>query len=307
MKTALLTHPLFERHETPTGHPECPQRVTAILDQLRAEQIYDLLAIFEPPAATRDQLARVHDPAYLEELDALDASDGLVAIDPDTWAGPHTLAAAKHAAGAAVLATDLVLGGEVGDAFCCVRPPGHHAERDKAMGFSFFNNVAVGAAHALDAHGLERVAILDFDVHHGNGTEHIFAGDDRVLFCSSFQHPFYPYSGADSGADNVVAVPLPAGTEGATFRAALEDAWGAAVERFRPQMIFVSAGFDGHAADPLAQLRLDDDDYRWVSEWIIGLAEQHAEGRIVSTLEGGYSLADLARAATLHVRSLLRV
>lgn len=307
MKTALLTHPLFERHETPTGHPECPQRVTAILDQLRAERLYDLLMVVEPRAATREQLARVHDVAYLDELDALDASDGLVAIDPDTWAGPHTLDAAKHAAGAAVHATDLVLAGEAGEAFCCVRPPGHHAERDRAMGFSFFNNVAVGAAHALDAHGLERVAILDFDVHHGNGTENIFAGDERILFCSSFQHPFYPYTGADSAAENIVDVPLPAGTTGTAFRAALEEAWGPAVTRFQPQMIFVSAGFDGHAADPLAQLRLEDADYQWVSEWIVGLADKYAEGRIVSTLEGGYSLADLARAATLHVRSLLRV
>ncbi len=307
MKTALLTHPLFERHETPTGHPECPQRVTAILDQLQAERIYDLLTVVEAPPATRAQLARVHDQAYLDELDRLDASDGLVAIDPDTWAGPHTLDAAKHAAGAAVRATDLVIGQEVGDAFCCVRPPGHHAERDKAMGFSFFNSVAVGAAHALEAHGLERVAILDFDVHHGNGTEHMFAGDERVLFCSSFQHPFYPYSGADTEAANVVDVPLSAGTNGATFRAALESAWGPAIERFRPQMFFVSAGFDAHSADPLAQLRLEDDDYRWVSEWIVGLAETYADGRIVSTLEGGYSLSDLARVATLHVRALLRV
>lgn len=307
MKTALLTHPVFERHETPTGHPECPQRVTAIIDGLQAARLYDLLEVVEAPEATHEQLCRVHDDDYVAEILDLDPGESLVAIDPDTWAGPHTLEAALRAAGAAVHATDLVMTGEVADAFCCVRPPGHHAERGKAMGFCFFNNIAVAAAHALEAHGLERVAILDFDVHHGNGTEDIFAGDERVLFCSSFQHPFYPGTGAGSEHANVVDVPLPAGTDGSELHAAVTEAWGSAVRRFEPQMFFVSAGFDAHARDPLAQFRLDDGDYARITDWIVGLAEEYADGRLVSTLEGGYSLADLASAAAVHVRSLLRV
>lgn len=304
MATALLTHPLFEQHEVPEGHPERPQRVGCIVDALISQRIHELLQSVEAPSASRRALRRVHSEAHLSRLEEAAPADGMAALDPDTWIGPHSLAAARHAAGAAVEATNRVVSGRADTAFCCVRPPGHHAERDAAMGFCLFNNVAVGAAHALEHHGLSRVAILDFDVHHGNGTEDIFAGDERVLFCSSFQHPFYPLTSATGSASNVVKAPLPAGAGGKEFREALTDRWGPAIAQFAPEMIFVSAGFDGHIEDEMSGIRLVDEDYRWVSDWIVDAAKQSAGGRIVSCLEGGYALDALARCATLHVRAL---
>ena len=304
MPTAFLTHPLFERHEVPDGHPERAQRLPAIRDELITQGIYDLLRVTEAPAAPYDALCRVHAPGYVSMLEHIDIGEGMVAIDADTFIGPHSIVAARHAAGAAIEATDLVIAGDVRSAFCCVRPPGHHAERNKAMGFCLFNNVAVGAMQALEQHGLQRVAILDFDVHHGNGTEDIFAGDERVLFCSSFQHPFYPYGDPAPRGTNVVKLPLPAGCDGRRFREEISNEWAPAVDRFAPEMIFVSAGFDGHAEDDMAGLLLVDDDYRWISDWIVERAETHAKGRIVSCLEGGYALPALARCAVLHIRAL---
>jgi acetoin utilization deacetylase AcuC-like enzyme len=204
-----------------------------------------------------------------------------------------------------VLATDLVVKGECVSAFCAVRPPGHHAERHRAMGFCLFNNVAVGAMHALEAHGLARVAIIDFDVHHGNGTEDVFAGDSRVLMASTFQHPLYPYSGTENVAANMVNVPLPAGSGSDAFRAAVREDWLPALEAHRPELIYVSAGFDAHREDPLAGLKLTEADYAWVTRELIGVANRHAGGRIVSTLEGGYSLSALGRSVTEHIRELL--
>ncbi len=215
-----------------------------------------------------------------------------------------TLDAAWHAAGAAVMATDLVLTGRSCNAFCAVRPPGHHAQRDHAMGFCFFNNVAVAAAHALEEHGLDRVAILDFDVHHGNGTEEIFAHDERVLLCSVFQHPFYPFGGSDTLQPHVINTPLPAGSTGDAIRRTITEHWLPAVDSFRPQMILVSAGFDGHVEDEMAQFQLIDDDYRWVSEAIMNIATRHAQGKIVSCLEGGYALNALGRCVCTHIRIL---
>jgi len=229
----------------------------------------------------------------------------LVWLDPDTAMNPHSAEAALHAAGAAVLGVDLAMSGEAGCAFCNVRPPGHHAERGRAMGFCLFNNVAVGAAHALEEHALERVAILDFDVHHGNGTEDIFAGERRILFCSTFQHPYYPYSGTGACADNVVNVPLPAGTDGKVFRDAVTEHWLPRVEAFAPQLVMVSAGFDAHREDELAQLRLVEDDYAWVTTEIKRLADTHASGRIVSSLEGGYALGALGRSVVAHLNAML--
>ena len=307
MPTAFLTHPLFKRHEVPAGHPECPERLSAITDELITQHIYELLAIVEAPAASNDALCRVHAPAYVSALESLVVDDKLVPLDPDTFVGSHSLAAARHAAGAAVEATNLVMAGHADNAFCCVRPPGHHAESDRAMGFCLFNNVAVGVAHALHQFGLERVAILDFDVHHGNGTEEIFAGNDRVLLCSSFQHPFYPHSSVEPLGPNIVKVPFQAGCKGRQFRDEISDHWAPAIEGFSPELIFVSAGFDGHVEDSMAGLSLVDDDYRWISEWIVARAEKHAGGRVVSCLEGGYALAALARCATLHVRALAGV
>jgi acetoin utilization deacetylase AcuC-like enzyme len=305
--TALLYHPIFDRHEVADGHPECPQRLSSITDALHAQHLYDHLLHVEARAATAEELQRVHAAWYLEMLEARAPSEGFEHLDPDTWLSPNTLPAARHAAGAAVLATELVLDGRVPTAFCCVRPPGHHAGKASAMGFCYYNNVAVAAAHALTSGAVERVAILDFDVHHGNGTEEIFLHDDRVLLCSSYQHPFYPYTGAPSQPGRIANVPLPAGTKGPDFRAALEAQWLPEIDRFAPQLIFVSAGFDAHAGDPLAQLLLTVDDYTWITQRIVELAGRHAGGRIVSSLEGGYALDALAASACAHVRTLARL
>jgi acetoin utilization deacetylase AcuC-like enzyme len=305
--TALIYHPIFDRHEVAEGHPECPQRLSSITDALHVQHLYDHLLHVEARAATSTELERVHEPQYLEMLEARAPSEGFVHLDPDTWLSPNTLPAARHAAGAAVLATELVLEGRAATAFCCVRPPGHHAGKASAMGFCYYNNIAVAAAHALASGAVERVAILDFDVHHGNGTEEIFLQDERVLLCSSFQHPFYPYTGAPSEPGHIANVPLPAGTKGSEFRKAIEAQWLPEIDRFAPQLIFVSAGFDAHAGDPLAQLLLTVDDYTWITQRILELAEKHAAGRIVSSLEGGYALDALAASACAHVQALARL
>jgi acetoin utilization deacetylase AcuC-like enzyme len=278
--------------------------LSSITDALHARHLYDHLLHVDARAATREELERVHAAWYLEMLEARAPSEGFEHLDPDTWLSPNTLPAARHAAGAAVLATELVLEGRVATAFCCVRPPGHHAGTASAMGFCYYNNIAVAAAHALAGGAVERVAILDFDVHHGNGTEEIFLQDDRVLLCSSYQHPFYPYTGAPSVPGHIANVPLPAGTRGSEFRKAIEEQWLPEIDRFSPQIIFVSAGFDAHAGDPLAQLLLADNDYTWITQRIVDLAKKHADGRIVSSLEGGYSLEALAASACAHVQVL---
>jgi acetoin utilization deacetylase AcuC-like enzyme len=305
MLVGLISHPLCLKHEMGDHHPECPQRLTAIEDQLIAQGLNMMLRHYDAPAATREQLVRVHAPSYVDEIHARAPAEGLVSLDPDTLMNPHSLEAALRAAGSAVLGVDLVMQGEIGAAFCNVRPPGHHAERDRAMGFCIFNNVAVGAAHALAAHGLERVAIVDFDVHHGNGTEHIFAAEPRVLFCSTFQHPFYPHTGAETDTPHIVNVPLPAGADGAVFREAVTAHWLPRLEAFAPEFVFISAGFDGHIEDDMAMLALREDDYRWVTQQIQAVARRHAQGRIVSLLEGGYELHALARSAFAHIDALV--
>ena len=285
-------------------HPESPARLTAIDDQLIASRLMPHLLHHEAPRATKEQLARVHARAYIERIEALSPKTGLAHLDPDTAMNPHTLEAALRAAGAAVLGTELVIDGQASTAFCSVRPPGHHAESARAMGFCIFNNVAVGVAHALERYGLERVAIADFDVHHGNGTEEIFRNDPRVMLCSTFQHPFYPFKGADSGSERMINVPLPAGTAGEEYRAAVTAHWLPALARFRPEMVFVSAGFDGHRDDDMAMLRLTEADYAWVTEQIKAVADEHAQGRVVSLLEGGYELHALGRSVAAHVKVL---
>jgi len=302
--TAFITHPSFLLHEMGPFHPECPERLTAINDRMIASGMDAYLAHYTAPAATRNQLARVHAASYIDSIEAAVPESGLHFIDPDTALNPHSLTAARHAAGAVVLGVDLVMRGECSTAFCAVRPPGHHAERRRAMGFCLFNSVAVGAAHALAAHGLERVAIVDFDVHHGNGTEDIFSDDERVLMVSTFQHPLYPYCGTDMPASNMVNVPLAEGSGGDAFRAAVLDRWLPALEAHRPQMILISAGFDAHREDPLAGLRFTEADFAWVTRELVGVASRYAEGRIVSALEGGYALSALGRSATEHVREL---
>ena len=305
MPTAFITHPSSLLHEMGPYHPECPERLMAISDRMIAAGIDQYLRHYTAPAASHDQIARVHDRAYVLEIEAASPEEGLHYLDPDTALNPHTLTAARHAAGAAVLGVDLVLKKECATAFCAVRPPGHHAERRRAMGFCLFNNVAVGAAHALEAHGLERVAIVDFDVHHGNGTEDIFQGDPRVLMVSTFQHPLYPYCGVDNPAANMVNVPLAAGEGSDAFRAAVVERWLPALDAHRPQLVLISAGFDAHREDPLAGLKLTEADYTWVTHELMGVAARHAQGRIVSSLEGGYALSALGRSVTEHVRVLV--
>jgi acetoin utilization deacetylase AcuC-like enzyme len=304
MTTALLQHSACALHDMGAGHPESPRRVEAIGDHLRARGILDQLVEVDAPRATREQLARVHDPDYLDAIEAAAPAHGLVHLDPDTAMNAHTYEAALRAAGAVVRAVDLVMAGESATAFCNVRPPGHHACRGRAMGFCFFNNVAVGAAHALEHHGLARVAIVDFDVHHGNGTEDIFRDDPRVLMASTFQHPFYPYSGVEGRSARMVNVPLPAHSAGDRFRSAVTDYWLPALEAFRPEMVFFSAGFDAHRDDDMAMLGLVDADYAWVTREVMDVARRHAGGRIVSALEGGYELGALARSTEQHVRAL---
>ena len=304
MSVAIVSHPDCLLHEMGPDHPERPERLGAIGDGIIASRLDYVISRHDAPLATREQLVRVHEPAYVDALEKLAPTSGLVQIDPDTAMNPHTLRAAKRAAGAAVLATDLVIGGKAEAAFCPVRPPGHHAERARAMGFCFFNNVAVGAAHALEAHGLERVAIADFDVHHGNGTEDMFRDDPRAAMVSIFEHPFYPGSGVEGRSDRMVNVPLAAGAGSREFRVAVEQEWLPALERFRPQMLFISAGFDAHRDDGMAFLRFGDADYAWVTEVLARVAAKHAGGRIVSLLEGGYDLDVLRRCASAHVRAL---
>ncbi len=304
MTTLFVTHRDCRLHDMGEHHPECPARLAAIEDQLIASGLMNHLQQEDAPVATAEQLERVHDAGYLDAIEAAAPSEGWVHLDPDTAMNSHTLSAALHAAGAGVLAVDRVMAGAAENAFCSVRPPGHHALRGRAMGFCVINNIAVAAAHALEQHGLERVAIVDFDVHHGNGTEGIFTGDDRVLMVSTFQHPFYPYSGTEGRSARMVNIPLAAYSGGKAFRAAVEQHWLPALEAFGPQMLFVSAGFDAHREDDLAMLQLVEADYAWVTEQLMAVARKHAQGRIVAMLEGGYSLSALGRSVAVHLKAL---
>jgi acetoin utilization deacetylase AcuC-like enzyme len=304
MTTAFITHRDCWLHDMGAHHPECPERLSAINDRLIAAGFDLYLAFHDAPLATTEQLGRVHPPSYIRDIAGVAPRQGIVHLDPDTAMSPGTWQAALRAAGAGVLATDLVMRGEAENAFCSVRPPGHHAERARAMGFCFFNNIAIAAAHALEEYGLERVAIVDFDVHHGNGTEHIFANDPRVLMASTFQHPFYPYCGTEDPAPNMLNVPLPAGTRGDGFRQVVADIWLPALRDFAPQAIFISAGFDAHYEDDMASLGLVESDYAWVTHQIKAVAAESAGRRIVSMLEGGYALSALARSVTAHIKVL---
>jgi acetoin utilization deacetylase AcuC-like enzyme len=307
MPVAFITHPDCLKHEMGAQHPECPQRLGAVGDQLIASGLDPQLVHYEAPLATDEQLARVHPPDYVQAIRDTAPEHGTVHLDPDTAMNPYTLNAALRAAGAAAFAVDLVLGGKHPAAFCNVRPPGHHACRARPMGFCIFNNVAVAARHAVHAHGIERVAIVDFDVHHGNGTEDIVAGDERILMASFFQHPLYPGSGAVPKGTNMINLPVAPYTRGPEIRKLIEAHWMPRLDEFKPEMLFVSAGFDAHREDELGQLGLIEADYEWMTLQLKQLAERHAQGRIVSCLEGGYNLGALARSVASHLRVLAEV
>ncbi|MEF2547343.1 histone deacetylase family protein [Aurantimonas sp. E1-2-R+4] len=301
----IVSHPDCLEHDAGPLHPDTRGRLDAISNQMISSGLDFVVRHYDAPLVTRAQLERVHEPVYLDRLEATSPAAGLVAIDGDTVLSPGTLRAAQRAAGAGVLGVDLILSGEAGPVFCPVRPPGHHAEAGAALGFCLFNNIAVASAHALDAHGLKRVAIIDFDAHHGNGTEEIFKHDKRVLFCSSFQHPFYPFTGHASETPNLVAIPLAASATGPEFREAVADHWLPALERFAPQMVFISAGFDAHILDDMSDLCLTEADYVWVTDKLLGVARAHGEGRVLSMLEGGYEPAALARSVVAHLKALI--
>ena len=311
MSTAFYSHSDCRRHDMGAGHPECPQRLDAIDDFLLASGLDIALERRDAPLVDLRDVELAHTHGYVasirDVLEQVEASGVSKALDPDTAACPGTWKAALRAAGAAVAATDAVIDRQAENAFCSVRPPGHHATRDEAMGFCFFNNVAIAARHALDVRGLQRVAIVDFDVHHGNGTEDIIAGDERVLMVSFFQHPLYPYNGATPKGTNMVNLAIPPYTRGMELRELIDANWIPRLDDFRPEMIFISAGFDAHREDDMGQLGLVEADYEWITMRIKSVAERHAQGRIVSCLEGGYSLSALSRSVAAHLRVLAGV
>jgi acetoin utilization deacetylase AcuC-like enzyme len=311
MTTAFYSHPECKRHEMGQWHPECPARLQAIEDQIIASRIDGFLEYREAPEADVAAIRRVHTAGAVDVVRENAASlegigPGYYPIDADTMLNAHSWKAALRAAGAAVAATDAVIAGELDNAFCSIRPPGHHARPSEPMGFCLFGNVAIAAKHALEVHGLQRVAIVDFDVHHGNGTEEAFLDDSRVMMVSFFQHPFYPYSELHP-SDHMVNVPVPAYTKGEEVRQIVMEKWLPALHAHRPEMIFISAGFDAHREDDIGQMRLVEADYGWITQQIMAVAKMHAQGRIVSCLEGGYNLSALGRSVVAHVKALAEI
>jgi len=305
MTVSIISHPDCALHEMGAHHPESPARLSAIQDELLSSGLDFVLQHHDAPLASREQLCRVHTPEYVEHIFRIAPDEGQAWLDMDTSMNPHSLSAALRAAGAVVLGVDLVMTGQSNAAFCNVRPPGHHAEHNKAMGFCIFNNIAVGAAHALQTYQLKRIAIVDFDVHHGNGTEDIFRNITEVLLCSTFQHPFYPNTSNDVASDHIVNVPLTAGANSQVFQDAVQTYWLPKLEAFQPELILISAGFDAHVEDNMANLCLVEQDFAWVTNEIKTIADKYAKGRIVSTLEGGYALPALGRSVTAHIDALL--
>jgi len=305
LPSAFISHSDCARHEMGNCHPECPERLSAINDQLLITGYLNFMDSYDAPLATVEQLSRAHSSLYVQELIAQSPAQGYHFVDPDTKMNPHTVTAALRSAGAAIQATDLVLEGAANNAFCCIRPPGHHAEHDSANGFCFFNNVAVGIRHALDVHGLERIALIDFDVHHGNGSEDIFRDDDRVLMCSIFEQGIYPFSGENLPDQNMINIGLPSRSKSDVFREAVLNYWIPALNKFQPQMIYISAGFDGHREDDMGNLGLVESDFEWVTKQMMEIADKYSQGRIVSCLEGGYVLSPLARSVAVHIKVLI--
>ncbi len=307
MTTAYVTHPLCEAHQLGADHPESPERLEAIQNRLIAGQLMDFLRWREAQEVTLEQLNDTHDPEYVASIFAKAPAEGHVELDQETLMMPNTLDAALRASGAVVQAVDMVMSGEVENAFCSVRPPGHHAEYDRAMGFCLFNNIAVGARHALNQYGVQRIAIIDFDVHHGNGTENIFQASPNVLYASSYQYPLFPYPDPGASHDNIVHMPLEKGSKGEDFRRAYEAELFEKLEAFAPELIMISAGFDGLAEDPMGQLRLRESDIVWLTEKLMDVAARHSQGRIISVLEGGYNADALGRAVFSHLKVLTQL
>lgn len=303
-KTAFISHPDTLLHVMDGHHPESPARISAIKKAVLASDLSKKLSFYDAPKATKEALLRVHSRAYVNYIFDISPKAGLVRLDNDTAMGPMSLEATLHASGAVVCAVDLVMQKEVDNAFCCIRPPGHHAGRANSAGFCIFNHVAVGVAYALDQYQLKRAAIIDFDVHHGDGTEDIFKDNPNVMLCSTFQHPFYPYRGTQTTSKHVLNAPLPAKSDGKAFRKVFEEKFKPELVRFKPEIIFISAGFDAHLNDPLADLALTKDDYGWMTNFIKGIAHHCQHDRIVSSLEGGYDLPSLAESAYAHITAL---
>lgn len=306
MTVGLVSHPDCELHLPGGEHPESPERIASVRDHLISLRLLDLLKEYDAPLVTREQLERVHAAEYLDFLERKAPAEGTLALDPDTWMSPATLPAARRAAGAAVHAVDLVMAGELKSAFCNTRPPGHHAERARAMGFCFYNNVAVAAAHALEVHKLKRVAIVDFDTHWGNGTDDIFKAEKRVHIFATFEDRLFPNADVPSLPGRIHNVALPPGTRGREMREIYDEQLLPALDAMKPQMVFISAGFDAHREDEISHMLFSEDDYAWLTDRLVDIAEKHAKGRIVSVLEGGYSISALGRSAAAHVKSLMK-
>jgi acetoin utilization deacetylase AcuC-like enzyme len=302
--TAFVSHPDTLLHVMDGNHPESPARITAIKNAVMASDLKQKLQFYEAPAASKTQLELVHTKDYVDEIFNIAPKAGLVRLDGDTSMGPMSLSATLHASGAVILATDLVLSGKAKNAFCSVRPPGHHASKSNSAGFCIFNHVAVGVAHAMAQYKIKRVAIIDFDVHHGDGTEDIFKDNPNVMLCSTFQHPFYPHRGADTRTKNMINLPLPAKANGDDFRKVFEAEIKPALAAFKPEVIYISAGFDAHVNDPLADLSLSTQDYSWLTDFIKIIANNCCAGRIISSLEGGYHLPSLSESVLAHITSL---
>lgn len=303
-QTAFISHPDTLLHVMDGQHPESPARITAIKQAIAKSKLHQRLRYFDAPMANKTQLKQVHSSRYIDYIFGIAPKAGLVKLDADTSMGPASLEAILRASGAVIKAVDLVLQQTVSNAFCCIRPPGHHAGIAHSAGFCVFNHVAVGAAHALQSPYINRVAIIDFDVHHGDGTEEIFKDNPNVMLCSTFQHPFYPHRGADTSSEHIINVPLPANTRGDTFRQAVLEHFAPALHRFKPDLVFISAGFDAHQGDPLANLQLTSEDFGWITRFTIDIANLYSKKRIISTLEGGYHLQHLADATMAHIDAL---
>lgn len=307
MSNAIISHPDCLAHNVSDEHPERPARLNAINDRLLSSGMAQVFVHYEANVVSKKQLLAVHDSAYIDSIYARapNESGQIVQLDGDTAMMNATLAAAKRAAGAGIMAVDMVMTGQHKKSFCAVRPPGHHAEKDKAMGFCYFNNIAIAVTHALNHYDLKRVAVIDFDVHHGNGTEQLLGGDNRVMFCSSFESPLYPFSGENSPYNNVHNIALQAGIKGPAYQDLVSEHWLPQLDAFAPQLIFISAGFDAHREDDISHINLVERDYRWLSVELVKLANKHADGRIVSMLEGGYSLGALGRSVHAHLDGLI--